>query len=230
MAEKERLIGTDGKLMKVSLGTEVVGDGADDLDDLMTPASGAGWWQITALAAEDSVFASGLAVGDLFWNNGTLVPEIGDKAKLLTETEMSDVEGFSLSISRSEVDVTTLSDTVKRYRGGKIDMSGTVSGITEIGVTDSAGWVLNNFIRKISQAAAGTVTVSEIDDSPIYLKGVLQKDTSAGENEVFVWARVTLLGTEIKAEGEDKQSWSGNFRIYPGDPDPTLYIRAVAAS
>lgn len=241
MADKTRLVGSDGKIVTVAYGTELnqAAAGNDDLDELLGGETGdgigAGWYEITQISDDTSAFASGLAVGDLFWDDGSMVLDdgltagtSGDKVKPLTETEMGDVQSFSLEISKAEIDVTVLSDTVKRYRSGKTDMTGSIEGITTIGTTDAAGYVLNNFLRTIKQASAGTVTVSAIDDSPIYIKGVIQKDTSSGESEAFLWAKINLLSTRLGAGGEDAQSFTSNFRVAPGDPEPTVYIREVA--
>jgi len=231
MAEIERLIGSDGKLVTVDLGTALDGDGIQDLDELAGGTSGdgtgEGWYSVSALA-ETSALPSGLSVGDLFWDDGTLVPASGDSVQPLDETEKSDISNFSIEMNKAEIDVTTISDGVKRYRAGKTDMTGSLEGITEIGVTTAAGYVLNNFIRVIEQATDGSVTVNEIDDSPIYLKGVVQKSTASGEKEAFIWAKVSILSTSLGAGGEDAQSFSGNFRIAPGDPEPTFYLREVA--
>lgn len=231
MADIERLIGSDGKLVTVELGTALDGDGTSTLDELAggSPAdgSGKGWYSISALA-ETSELPDGLSVGDLFWDDGSLAPASGDSVQPLTETEKSDISNFSIEINRAEVDVSTISDNVKRYRAGKTDMTGSLEGITEIGVTTAEGYIINNFIRVIEQAADGTVTVSEVDDSPIYLKGVVQKSTVSGEKEAFIWAKVSILSTSLGAGGEDAQSFSGNFRVAPGDPEPTFYLREVA--
>lgn len=229
--EAERLIGSDGKLVTVDIDAEVIGDAAQTLDELAggAAASGAGegWWSITALAAV-SAFPSGLVVGDLFWDDGTLVPATGDKCSYLDETEKADIQSFSIEINKAEIDVTTLSDGVKRYRAGKTDMTGNMEGITTLGETDAAGYIINNFIKVINQAAAGTVVVAAPNGSPIYIKGVIQKSTASGEKEAFIWAKVNILSSSLGASGEDAQSFTSNFRIAPGDPEPTLYIREVA--
>jgi hypothetical protein len=230
MADVERLIGSDGKLVTVELGTELNGDGQKTLDELAGGTAGdgigKGWYRVSALAAS-SALPSGLSVGDLFWDDGTLVPVSGDSVQPLSETEKSDITNFSIEINRAEVDVTTISDNVKRYRAGKTDMTGSLEGITDLGITTAAGYIINNFIRVIEQAADGAVTVNSIDDSPIYLKGVIQKSTASGEKEAFIWAKVSILSTSLGAGGEDSQSFSGNFRIAPGDPEPTFYLREV---
>ena len=239
MGAIEKLIGSDGKLVTVDFGTEVIGDGTQTLDELSggDPDSGAGegWWEITQISNDATAFDSNLVVGDLFWDDGSLVPDDGtteegepDKARLLDETEKADVSQFGIEINKAEIDVTTLSDDVKRYRAGKTDMTGSLEGITMLGETDDAGGVINTFIRILEQASAGTVTVKEIDDSPLYIKGVIQKNVSAGEKEAFIWAKVNLTSTSLGAGGEEAQNFSSNFRIAPGNPEPTLNVREIA--
>ena len=215
---KERLVGSDGKLVTVTYDDELVGAG-ESIEET-------GWHEITGIG-EISDLPANVSVGDLVWleKNDTLAA--GDKVKRLIESEKSDVTNFNIEISKAEIDVTTLSDGVKRYRAGKTDMTGSLEGITTLGQTDAAGGVINSFIRIVQQAAAGTVAVNEVDDSPLYIKGVIQKDDSPDEKEAFVWARVILLGTSLGASGEDAQSFSSNFRIAPGEPDPTLYVRVI---
>lgn len=235
---KDRLIGSDGKLVTVSYDDEIVADGTSDLDELAGgtsgDGSGEGWYEVTEISDGTSAFDSNLSVGDLFWDDGSLVPATGtgtnDKAKKLIETEKADIQSFSLEFSRAEIDVTTLSDDTKRYRSGKTDMSGSFEGLTTLGVTDETGYITDSFIRIISQASNGSVTVSQIDDDPLYIKGVIQGDTSGGETEAFVWAKVTILSYSLSAGGEDAQSFSSNFRIAPGNPEPTFYKRAIAST
>jgi len=235
---KERLVGSDGELVTVTFGTALVGDATDDLDDLVGGGvgSGEGWYRVAKISDGTSALPSGLVVGDLFWDDGTLVladasSTDADEVEPLVTTQQCDVTSFSIDVSRNEIDVTTLCDNVMKYRGGKIDMTGSLEGITTLGVTDNAGWIMNNFIRVIKQASAGTVTVNAIDDDDIYIQGKLQKDTSSGESEAFIFAKITVLGTSLGASGDDAQSFSGNFRIAPGgagDAEPTFYVREVA--
>ena len=214
---KERLVGSDGKLVTVKLGAS--GDWTV-----------AGWYVISEIADTGSAFAAGFEVGDPIYL--ATDPELAatDEVQLMTENEQADITAFSLEISKAEIDVTTLSDEVRRYRTGKVDMTGSLEGIITLDETDAAGWVINNFMKTIKQTAAATWTIAEADDSPIYIKGVLQKDTSAGEKESFFWAKVNLLGANLGASGEDAQSFSSNFRIAPGDPDPVFYVRTIPAA
>lgn len=215
--EKERLIGSDGKLVTVKFGTEV------------TAGALAEKWYFVTGVANSTGFPAGIKAGDLVWGEDITL-ETGDKVKPLNETEQADITSFSIEITKAEIDVTTLADGTRRYRAGKTDMSGSLEGITSLGQTDKAGWVLNNFIKVGRVAANGEMTLQQKDDSSIYMKGVLQKDnTTPGEQEAFVWARVILLSSSLGASGEDAQSFSSNFRIAPGNPEPTLYVRTIPA-
>lgn len=215
--EKQRLVGSDGKLVTVTFGSSYVGDG----DSI--PADG--WYRVDELG-ESSDLPDGLSVGELVYlKDGDDLAD-GDKVTKLEESEQADVTSFNLEISKAEIDVTTLSDNVRRYRTGKTDMNGSMEGITTLGQTDADGWILNNFIKVIEQNGS-SVSVKDIDDSPIYLKGHIAKDEGSAQKEAFVWARVNLLGASLGASGDDAQSFSSNFRIAPGDPDPTLYIREL---
>jgi hypothetical protein len=229
--EKDRLVGSDGKLVTVKLDSEVTGDGTKSLDELVggeaASGEGAGWWSITAVG-QTSAFASVLENGELFWDDGSLVPELGDACAFLAESEKADIQSFSIDFNKNEIDVTTLSDKVKRYRSGKTDMTGGLEGLTTLDVTDAAGYVINNFIKVIRQSASGTIIKNDVDGSPIYIKGVIQKSTDKGEKEAFIWAKVIILSSSLGASGEDAQNFSSSFRIAPGDPDPTLYIREAA--
>lgn len=232
----KRLVGSDGELLTVTFGAALTGDGTSTLDELAGGASGSGagegWYRIDSISDGTTAFPAALAANDLWWDDGTTVLDAGtssdDVVSPLVENRQCDVTSFSLDVSRAEIDVTTLCDEVKRYRGGKVDMTGSMEGITTTDVTDADGWVLNNFLRIISQAAAGTVTVNEIDDADIYIKGRLDKTETSGEKETFLWARVNILGTSLGASGEDAQSFTGSFRVAPGNPSPTYYIREIA--
>lgn len=217
---KEKLIGSDGKLVTVEFG-----DALSGTDDTI----GEDGWYIIDSIGDPSDLPSGANEGELVYlEDGDSLAD-GDEVRPLNETEQADVTEFNIEIERAEVDVTTLSDDVRRYRAGKVDMNGSLEGITTLGETDREGWIMNNFIKTVDQEGT-SVTSTDVADDPIYMKGYIQKDDRSGQKEAFVWARVNLLSTSLGASGEDAQSFSSSFRIAPGDPDPTLYIRTVQES
>lgn len=212
----ERLIGSDGKLVTTTYGNLIEGPGTAPAD---------GWYEVVAKATVSDL-PSGAVVGKLVYLEEDDDLADGDDVKQLIETEQADVTAFSMQMSRAEVDVTTLSDRVRRYRAGKVDMQGSLEGITSIGNTDAAGWVLNNFIDIVKQSESG-IAIEQVDDSPIFIKGYVQKEETFGENEAFIFARIIMLSSELGASGEDAQNFSSSFRIAAGDPDPTYYVREL---
>lgn len=232
MATK-RLTSENAAIFRADEGTEVVGDGTDTLDELAgglaASGDGAGYWLITAIDDVSSGFATNLEVGMVFYDAGTLVLEDGDKAKPLSKETMSDVQSFTFEFSVDEIETTTLADEYKVYNLGKTDMTGTIEGVFEKGTTDVAGGIMNKFVRVVRQAAAGTVTVTAVDDSPIFVMAFIDANTTAGETEGFFFAQVQLLGANLGASQSDKQSWSSSVRLAPGVYTPTLYFRELAS-
>lgn len=218
---RTKLSGNYGKFVTVALGNAVTTDPVPE-----------GWHKITSLVASQSSFAASLSVGDLIYSDGSLDNGDNNEYKPLNETDQTDIGTFSFEMSKEEIDVTTLTDDVTKYVAGKTDITGSFEGVFTVGVSDQQGWVINNFMRTIEQQDGVTsVTVTEIDDSDLYIKGVLQKDTSAGETEEFVWAKVTLTGSNAGASMNEAQTVSGSFRVAPGDgEEPTLYIRTIPSS
>lgn len=217
---RSRLSGNYGKLVTVELGDAETSDPVPE-----------GWHKITSLAASQSSFYESLSVNDLIYSDGELSNGDGNEYAPLNETDKADVTNFSFDMSKEEIDVTTLTDDTRKYVAGKNDITGSIEGNFILGETDQAGWVINNFLKVIEQQDGGTsVTVSEIDDSDIYIKGVLQKDTSAEETETFVWAKITLTGSGLGATMDDAQSFSGSFRVAGGEEEPTLYLRTIPAA
>ena len=215
---RERLTGNYGKLVTVELSDAVTSDPVPE-----------GWHKITSLVAAQTSFHESLEINDLIWSDGTLSNTDGNEYQTLTETDQADVTNFSFEMSKEEIDVTTMTDDVKKYVAGKNDITGSIEGNFILGTTDSAGWVINNFLRVIEQTDGITsVTVKPIDDADLYLKGVLQKDTSSGEKETFVWSKITLTGSSLGAQMDEAQAFSGSFRVAGGDDEPALYIRNIA--
>lgn len=218
------LQGSDGKLVKVVLGTELEGDDSKDLSTLGAPA-GTTKYQITAIA-ETSVFAAGYEVGDIFWDDGsTLVLKTGDKVKPLAETDQCDVQNWGLEFSRDEIEVTTLCDNNKVYLGGKSDITGSLAGVFKIGTTDADGGFLNNFISIITDSIGSSATINDIDQSDIYVELVKQKSETSGDIFEMYYAPIVITSFSDGAEEGSAQSFSANFRTAD---DMKLYRTTVA--
>jgi len=219
------LQGSDGKLVKVTLGTELVGDGSKDLDTLGAPA-GTTKYQISAMAASGSVFAAGYEVGDVFWDDGeTLVMVVGDKCYPLSESDQCDVQSWSLDFSRDSVEVTTLCDDNKVYLAGKADITGSINGVFKIGTTDADGGFLNSFIDIYTDSIGSSATINAIDQSDIYVELVKQKSETTGDIFEMYYAPVVITSFSDSAEEGSAQSFSANFRIAD---DLKLYRRTIS--
>jgi len=218
------LIGDDCQLFTGTPGTEVTGDGTKTFDELAggTAASGKGkgYWIITAKAASSSFWPAGAKIGDIYPAAGSEVPATGDKCRLLALTQIADASGWSLAVSRSEVDVSRLKDEYKHYRMGKRDAQGTIKSIFTVGVTDGADGMISKTMRTFRKAAAGTVTITEIDNQPVYFLGYVRATETAGETAEFVFAKISLYNMTLGADTGAAQAYDTSFRLAE---DPTFY-------
>ena len=179
MSEEFSLIGDDCKLFTGKPGTEKSGDGSKTLDELAggAAASGAGkgYWLITAKASSSSFWPAGAKVGMIFPAAGSEVLATGDKASLLALTHIADASGWNMAVSRTEVDVTKLHDEYRHYRYGKRDAQIAINSIMTLGVTDTADGMVARTMTLFKKAAAGTVTITEINNQPIYFLGFVRQ-------------------------------------------------------
>lgn len=218
-AETIRLIGDDASIERVTFGVEKIGDGIKTFDVHVGGAGspGKGFWLITAKAAAGSIFGA-LVVGDLFPADGDEIMVADDKAKLLTCTPFLDASGWSCQLTAQEVETTLLQDRVKKYRKGKSDADGSLKGVFTLGVTSEAGGLLTRFMRIVKKDAAGVITVSSIDSSPIFIRGVVRNTATAGETFAFMFAQIELFGIKLGADIGSKQEYESKFRLTGSDP------------
>ena len=219
------LVGDDGAFFTGHLGQEYVGDGTKTLHVLVNGAEatsgGDGMYIISAKAATGSIFPNKLKVGELFPAVGTEVLADGDKVKKLELTHVADCTGWELNVSQSEIDVTRLKDTYKKYRLGKKDASGTVNSILTLGVSDQADGMIaktmKTFRRTISDSRT-VIEVTEIGNDPIYFVGYVNKTDVAGETEAFVFGQVYLFNIKLGGSTGSAQSYDSNMRLTGMDP------------
>ncbi len=220
MSDQTRLIGDDATLETITFGEEKSGDGTKTFDELAggdaASGDGKGFWMITAKAATSSIFGL-LSVGDLFPADGDEVAVVGDKAKLLTAEVFADCSGWSASLSAGEVEVSVLSDRVKKYRKSKADGEGSIKGVFTLGITTAAGGILNQFMKIVKKDATGTITVSDINSQPIYIRGVVRNTDRSGETYAFMFAQIELFGTKLGADMGAKQEYESKFRFIGAD-------------
>ena len=221
---KQKLIGNDGALYLVKdTSAELVGDVTQTLDELVdgdkASGDGAGFYRITALAtALTTVFDfEGAKVGFYFYNDGTLVPAVGDKVKemVLEVSAVPDasIKSFEIALTKDKIEMTTLPDDIKTYRMGRTDASGTLSGITRADNLD----YLNAFLPLLSVAADGEITYSESTDGELILLGFLNEKDVTGGKRIAVIGKIAIENGNIKIVDNTAQEFSSNFSPVSGD-------------
>jgi hypothetical protein len=216
------LIGDDSQIFTGALAsTELVGDGTKTLDALgggtLGDKSGAGMYIVTAKGTT-SFFPSLLKVGELYPAAGSEVLTVGDKVKKLTLTQVADATGWKFSISRSKIETTRLAHRFKKYRLGKYDASGTLSSIFTVGITDANGGLITKTMKMFKKAANGTITITEVDDSPLYFLGYVRKTSVSGETEDFVFGQIYLHDMTLGGQSGSAQSYDANMSLTGIDP------------
>lgn len=216
MSALDRLVGADASLYKATWGTALAGSG--------TLASGT-WYRVSTISGTTN-YQTYYEVGDLILGNGqsvtagyTLVPA--------TFSLVEDCNSFEISFARDEVEVTVLSDDVKKYRPGKTDMSGTIRGINFISQMKTAGSFLNRFIRTVSATAANASTFNPLYETELYGQFYVQDNTTtSGETHGFLFGQIEMYGYTIGATIADAQSWESGIRFIGADP--IMYFKANA--
>jgi len=228
---KKRLTSENAKIVRITEGTELTGNGTDTIDVLaggsIGDGTGEGYYLVSAIG-NSSALPANLEVKMVFWDEGSLVPATGDKIIPMDVAKMSDVQGFTFEFAVDEIETTTLDDELKVYSLGKTDLTGSIEGVFELGTTEASGGIMNKFVRVVKQAAAGTVTVSDVDNQPIFVMAFINKTETSNDTEGFFFAQMQLLGANLGATGSDKQAWSSNVRLAPSEYIPTLYFRELA--
>lgn len=214
----QRQRGIDGAIYRVTHG---------DLITNTIPADG--WYEIAAKAESMSELPADLDIKDLYWLEEDAQLETGDEVKELVTHKLCDIQEANIEISQNEINVTTICDTFSRYRGGRLDLSGSLTGVFTLGVTDTEGGFQNRFFRQVEQAADGSVVVREADGAPIWMLLKLQDERPGVPVEAFVWMQVEILGFSAGVGGDDVQQFTSNFRISGESGEPTYYKRVIAA-
>ena len=215
MASRDRLIGSDASLYKMTFGSALV-------TGTMTSGS---WYKIAAVSGT-SVFEAGFAVGDLYLGNGKTLTAT-NSAALATPAIVADASGFDMAFSKDEIEVTVLADDIKKYRPGKSDLSGTVRGINFISEMNKTGSIMSRFIKSVSATAGNVSTFRGLDGSELYGQFYIQDDTTtSGETQAFLFGQIELYGYNLGAAMGDAQSWESGMRFIGSDP--IMYFKANA--
>lgn len=238
MADRKKLTGEDAEFYEIVLGSELIGDGIDDLDDLVGGGvgSGTGFYRITAKAAVSTLPAA-LEVDDWFYDSGSnIIPAIGDKVKFATMTAVCEIMTYSVESSKSEIDVTTLCDVIKDYRSGKTEITGTFEGVRLTGGTTAAiaarNRILSQFMDIIEDDGTGVAatgwTKTSVNETMLWFFCYLDQETTVGNIEDILILPITLTAFGPAGVSSDSpQTFNGGFRVQGGEK-PQEYIRVVA--
>lgn len=224
MARREEpLVGDDGQLMTGVLGTKAYeGNGENTLADLMgEDGDGTGMFVVQKMAAKNSFFPKGMKAGDLYPALGQEVLAQGDSVVRLELTHVADCTGWQLQITQSEIDVTRLSDEFKKYRLGKKDASGTVNSIMTLGVSDEPDGIVARTMRLYRRSSEGDttkVTITELENRPMYFLGYLRRTDTPGETQAFVFCQAYLFNITLGGSTGNAQSYDSSLRLTGMDP------------
>ena len=209
------LIGDDCEIFTGDLvETELVGDSTSTVLDL---GGTKGMYVVNAIAATDTFFPAGLAIGELCPIQGTEVLASGDKIQQLDLTTVADATGWSLPITRSEIETTLLKHSFKKYRFGKKDAQGTINSMFTQGVTDTEKGLVGKTMKLVSQRG-GTFEVSIPEDKSMYFLGYIRKSSVAGEIEDFIFAEINMSNVTLGGTTGNAQSYDSSFRLTGNDP------------
>lgn len=216
----DRLIGDDALVLTLQeTDKELIGDGISKISQLISDVdfSNGTIYKIVSKAQTGSVFNSKMKVGELYYSPlGNEVLTDGDKLLYYEEKVLADAKSLSISITSSEIDVTTLNDATKKYRSGKGDATGTIAFQVMISEMKKNS-LYNKFFKIINIAKNGKQTVSEIFSKPLFIKGYLQK-AAQGETQVFLLAQIELFGISLGADMGSAQEYTSNLRLIGADP------------
>jgi hypothetical protein len=237
--DKLKLIGEDAAIYEVTLGTALIGDAAQDLDDLVGGGvgSGEGWYRIVTKVDTASGLPAALTVDDWFYDDGaTIIMAVGDTASKGTFQTLCDITSLTNEASKTEIDVTTICDLVKAYRSGKVELTGAFEGVRSTGGTAAAITARNKLIEQmitvVTDDGAGVIATSwdktTPNDTLLWIFAFMYESTTSGDIEVvsILPIRLTSL-TQTELTVDEKQGLNGAFRVDGGE-NPTEYQRTIA--
>jgi len=209
----KKLSYADGTGFKVEFGSLIIGDGIETLVDDT-------WYAVKSVKASGSALPTNLEAKYVFRGDAGIVPEVGDDVYPITLTELCDIQNWSMDFSKDEIEVTTLCDLLKNYLAGRSDLSGTLEGITTLGITDEADGFITKFIDKVKQVAdLSSVTLTKANNTKIFLKLDINKENQVGDTEVHATYFMPVIITSFTAgvNNGEAQTFTSAFRTASND-------------
>lgn len=214
----ERLTGEDGFAVVGDLGTTINGDGIQTLDELEGGAAaseaGKNFYQVVAMALSGSAL-DGLAVGDFFYNDGTMVLETGDDVaplpNYLVETNRHSLKKWELSFSKENRDLTAAGDDQTVTRMSRLT---NVSGSIEFFEDLKSTFASSRFLETVDVSAVGAVSKTGKNTNSFYGVFLQQAYTDNGLTKMKVILGKFDLG-EYKATAGVGANQEYSAPIYP---------------
>lgn len=207
----QKFVGDDGFVKKATFGAEIAGDGVTPLP--------VGTYLITKVASSSAFPAPALggtaaAPGDIITvaTGVTITPATDDDVVTLVLADQCDISSWAMEFSKEEIEVTTLCDSVKKYRAGKADMSGTMNGVFTAGTTDATDGNLRQFIDIAKQDAGASFDRFAQQEAILLGFWYINDDTNLAD-QMFVVAPFQLFGQGLGGEIGAAQSFSSAFRF-----------------
>ncbi len=216
--EKKRLIGRDGEVYAAAKGALI--EGGADAASLNADT----YYIVKSVAATGSTLPAGIEPGYVIKGNAGITPAEGDSVIPLNLTKKCDVTNFSIEYSADEIDVTTLCDNERNYRAGFTDATGSIDGVTTLGVSE---YLANKFLPIVTQTGE-TVEVSEINGEPLIVRLVLNKKTAGGDILSY-FAPIAITSYNLGAAVDDAQTYTGSFRNTPDDDLKPCLLKEIVA-
>jgi len=203
------LTNLDGSLSQMIKGTVIVGDASTPLAD---------GFYIAKTIAGSSTLPTNTVINTPFFGDATITPAVGDDVMPITFEKLCDIQSATFDVARDKIETTTLCDKIKKYKVGRADFTGELSGITKLGITDKVGGLINNFVKIITQTSdLSAVTISEVDSSPVYLQLEINKVSTAGEPTAFYLMPVLLENINQGVPADGAQVFTAAYSITEDD-------------
>lgn len=203
MAKTKRLTGRDGKVYQAAKSAVITGDGSTVL------AKGTFYVPLT-IASADSGFPANAQVGIPFVGDGVSTPETGDTYISLTLSSQCDVTSAGVEFEKDEIDITTLCDDIMTYAAGFTDATGTIEGITTLGLSEP---FIAKFVPVQVQSSTGAITTTAQNDDTVLLVIELNKIDNTDANRALFIAPITINSYNIEATINEAQTYTSGFRI-----------------
>ncbi len=169
------------------------------------------WYVVMSIDDSSSGLDANAVVGYMFRSDGTETLSGDDIVRLVTFVDKCDVQAWSLSFTKEDIDVSSLCDKQgKVFIPGDTDIEGSLTGIFKIGTTDAVGGIQNMFVDIVQ--ASGTYAVNKILEEILYLRLLTQDSTNSGETEQFYLVPATLNSFNQGATRGEAQAFESGFK------------------